>query len=143
MKVRFLTLSQLEVDHAVEWYDGRSAGLGTEFLDDPDMTVRRIVRSPIPAARSRKACAAACFPDFPLTSFTVLTVRPSWPSPLLIYAGSHATGPIGCSPLPVNERHGATIQNQLRGSIPSYQYHSEGQRPDFTLEPSDRRPLSP
>ncbi len=41
MKVRFLKPAQSEVDDAVAWYDSQSRSVGTQFLDDPDRTVRR------------------------------------------------------------------------------------------------------
>jgi hypothetical protein len=31
MKIRFLTLAQLEVDDAVSWYDHQAEGLGREI----------------------------------------------------------------------------------------------------------------
>jgi plasmid stabilization system protein ParE len=47
MKVRFLKPAQSELDDAVEWYDSQSFGLGTQFLDDLDRAVRRIVSYPL------------------------------------------------------------------------------------------------
>jgi len=47
MKVLFSKPAQLEVDDAVTWYDTQSSGLGTQFLDDLDRTVRRIVAYPL------------------------------------------------------------------------------------------------
>jgi len=47
MKVRFLKPAQSEVDDAVAWYASQSRSLGTQFLDDLDRTVRRIVAYPL------------------------------------------------------------------------------------------------
>lgn len=47
MKVRFLAPAQSEVDDAVTWYDSQSRSLGTQFLDDLDRAVRRIVAYPL------------------------------------------------------------------------------------------------
>ncbi|OGW57836.1 MAG: plasmid stabilization protein [Nitrospirae bacterium RBG_16_43_8] len=47
MKIRFLKPAQSEVDNAVAWYDSQSFGLGTQFLDDLDRAVRRIVSYPL------------------------------------------------------------------------------------------------
>ncbi|MBI4826083.1 MAG: type II toxin-antitoxin system RelE/ParE family toxin [Nitrospirae bacterium] len=47
MKVRFLKPAQSEVDDAVAWYDSQSRNLGTQFLDDLDRAVRRIVAYPL------------------------------------------------------------------------------------------------
>lgn len=46
MKVRFLKLAQSEIDDAVAWYDSQSRSLGTQFLDDFDRAIRRIVAYP-------------------------------------------------------------------------------------------------
>lgn len=46
MKVRFLKPAQTEVDDAVAWYETQSYGLGTQFLDDFDRAVRRVVAYP-------------------------------------------------------------------------------------------------
>jgi len=45
-KVRFLKLAQLEVDDAVTWYNSQYVNLGTQFLDELDKAVRRIVAYP-------------------------------------------------------------------------------------------------
>lgn len=47
MKVRFLKPAQSEVDDAFAWYDSQSQSLGTQFLDDLDRAVRRIVAYPL------------------------------------------------------------------------------------------------
>ncbi|MCX5811246.1 MAG: type II toxin-antitoxin system RelE/ParE family toxin [Proteobacteria bacterium] len=46
MKIRFLTPAQWEVNDAVQWYNDQKIGLGIEFLDELDMTVRRIAAFP-------------------------------------------------------------------------------------------------
>ncbi|MEK6581485.1 MAG: type II toxin-antitoxin system RelE/ParE family toxin [Nitrospirota bacterium] len=50
MKIKFSRLAQLEVDDAVAWYDSQSRSLGTQFLDDLDRAVRRIVAFPLSCA---------------------------------------------------------------------------------------------
>lgn len=47
MKVRFLTLAQKELDDAVLWYNQQADGLGREFLDELDRTVRRTITFPL------------------------------------------------------------------------------------------------
>ncbi len=47
MKVRFLKPAQAEVDDAFTWYEIQSYGLGTQFLDDFDRAVRRVVAYPL------------------------------------------------------------------------------------------------
>ena len=42
MKIRFLKLADHEVDDAVTWYDKQVIGLGREFLDELDRSVRLI-----------------------------------------------------------------------------------------------------
>ena len=47
MKVRFLKPAQAEVDDAFAWYDSQAHGMGTQFLDDLDRVIRRIVAYPL------------------------------------------------------------------------------------------------
>ena len=42
MKIRFLMPADREVDDAVIWYDNQLAGLGREFLDEIDRSVRLV-----------------------------------------------------------------------------------------------------
>lgn len=51
MKVHFLKPAQSEVDNAVAWYDAQSRSLGTQFLDDLDRAVRRIVIYPFASSK--------------------------------------------------------------------------------------------
>ncbi len=46
MKIRFLKPAQFEVDDAVSWYNSQLPGLGTQFLDDLDRTIKRISAFP-------------------------------------------------------------------------------------------------
>ncbi len=46
MKIRFLTPAQWEVNDAVQWYNEQRPGLGTEFLDQLDMAIRRVAAFP-------------------------------------------------------------------------------------------------
>ena len=47
MNIRFLVPAQQELDDAVAWYDQQAEGLGTEFLDEFDRVVRRVVSYPL------------------------------------------------------------------------------------------------
>jgi len=47
VKVSFLALAQRELDDAVAWYNEQAVGLGQEFLDELDRTVRRAVAFPL------------------------------------------------------------------------------------------------
>ena len=47
MRVRFLDAAQRELDDAVAWYNQREAGLGWEFLDELDRSVRIIKSFPL------------------------------------------------------------------------------------------------
>jgi hypothetical protein len=42
MRVRFLDAAQRELDDAAAWYNQREAGLGWEFLDELDRSVRML-----------------------------------------------------------------------------------------------------
>ncbi len=46
MKISLLPLAQLELDEAFAWYEKQVVGLGYEFLDEFDQTVRLIVSFP-------------------------------------------------------------------------------------------------
>jgi len=47
MKIRFLKPAQSEVDDAFSWYDSQTHGMGMQFLDDLDRSVRRIMAFPL------------------------------------------------------------------------------------------------
>jgi len=65
MKVRFLALTQNELDDGVRWYNGQATELGLDFLDEVDRSVRRIVSFPMscPEIESGvRRCLLARFP---------------------------------------------------------------------------------
>ena len=65
MKVRFLALAQQELDDAVTWYNEQVAGLGREFLDELDRSVRRAVTYPLSCPEidpGLRRCLLARFP---------------------------------------------------------------------------------
>ncbi len=65
MKVRFLKPAQSEVDDAVTWYDSQSRNLGTQFLDDLDRAVRRIVAYPLSSKEIEKEIRRCLLSRFP------------------------------------------------------------------------------
>lgn len=65
MKVRFLKPAQSELDDAVAWYDSQSRNLGTQFLDDLDRTVRRIVAYPLANAKIEEELRRCLLSRFP------------------------------------------------------------------------------
>ena len=46
MKIRFLSISQKELDDAVAWYEQQSERLGIRFLDEIDHSLKRIKSFP-------------------------------------------------------------------------------------------------
>jgi plasmid stabilization system protein ParE len=46
MKVSLLPLAQLELDEAFAWYQEQAIGLGYDFLDEFDQSVRLIISFP-------------------------------------------------------------------------------------------------
>jgi len=65
VKLRFLILAQRELDDAVAWYNEQAAGLGQEFLDELDRTVRRAVTFPMSCPEIEpgvRRCLLARFP---------------------------------------------------------------------------------
>ncbi|MBI5641044.1 MAG: type II toxin-antitoxin system RelE/ParE family toxin [Nitrospirae bacterium] len=65
MKVLFLKPAQAEVDDAVEWYDLQSRSLGTQFLDDLDRAVRRIVAYPLANTKMEEGLRRCLLSRFP------------------------------------------------------------------------------
>ncbi len=65
MKVRFLKPAQSEVDDAFIWYETQSPGLGTQFLDEFDRSVRRISAYPLASSEiddGLRRCLLSRFP---------------------------------------------------------------------------------
>jgi len=65
MKVRFLSLAQQELDDAVTWYNQQTDGLGRDFLDELDRTVRRSAAFPLSCPEIEpglRRCLLARFP---------------------------------------------------------------------------------
>jgi ParE toxin of type II toxin-antitoxin system, parDE len=65
MKIRFLTLANQEVDDAVIWYDKQVGGLGREFLDELDRSVRLVRTYPEASTEIEpgiRRCLLARFP---------------------------------------------------------------------------------
>lgn len=65
MKVRFLKLAQSEIDDAVVWYEARTRELGTQFLDDFDRAIRRIVVYPYSTVEIENGIRRCLLSKFP------------------------------------------------------------------------------
>lgn len=65
MKVRFLKPAQAEVDDAFAWYEIQSRGLGTQFLDDFDRAIRRIVAYPLASTEMDEGLRRCLLSRFP------------------------------------------------------------------------------
>ncbi|HDH34315.1 MAG TPA: type II toxin-antitoxin system RelE/ParE family toxin [Nitrospirae bacterium] len=65
MKVRFLKPAQSELDDIFAWYETQSQGLGTQFLDDFDRTVRRIAAYPFSSHEIEKGLRRSLLSRFP------------------------------------------------------------------------------
>jgi len=46
VNVRFLSLTEQEIDEAVAWFDEQVEGKGTDFLDELDRVIRRVKAYP-------------------------------------------------------------------------------------------------
>lgn len=65
MKVKFLPPARQELDDAVAWYGQQSPNLGTEFLDELDKIIRRVVLFPLSGAEidnDIRRCLLSRFP---------------------------------------------------------------------------------
>jgi hypothetical protein len=65
VKITFLAPAQKELDDAVAWYNEQAAGLGLEFLDELDRTVRRALAFPTSCPEIEpgiRRCLLARFP---------------------------------------------------------------------------------
>jgi len=65
MKIRFLKPAQSEVDDAVAWYNSQSRGLGIQFLDDIDRTIRRIAAYPFSSVEIEQGLRRCLLSRFP------------------------------------------------------------------------------
>ncbi|MDH4162835.1 MAG: type II toxin-antitoxin system RelE/ParE family toxin [Nitrospirota bacterium] len=65
MNVRFLVPARQELDDAVVWYDKQADGLGTEFLDELDRVIRRIVIYPFSAMQIEPGLRRGLLARFP------------------------------------------------------------------------------
>ena len=65
MNVRFLSLTEQEIDEAVAWFDGQVEGKGTEFLDDLDRVIRRVKAYPFASTEIEPDIRRCLFTRFP------------------------------------------------------------------------------
>jgi hypothetical protein len=65
MKIRFLPIAEWELDDAFEWYEQQVPGLGYEFLDEMDRTIRRIKIYPKSFAEIKLGIRRALVKRFP------------------------------------------------------------------------------
>lgn len=70
LSIEFEPQAAREVEHAVDWYEGRRAGLGSDFLRIVDVTVDRIAQrrlpgSPVPGIAIAAAVKRVPIPRFP------------------------------------------------------------------------------
>lgn len=65
MKVRFFKPAQSELEDTFAWYETQSHGLGTQFLDDFDRAVRRIVAYPLSSPEIEKDLRRCLLSRFP------------------------------------------------------------------------------
>ena len=65
MNVRFLSLTQQEIDEAVAWFDEQVEGKGTEFLDELDRVIRRVKAYPFASTQIEPDIRKCLFARFP------------------------------------------------------------------------------
>ena len=65
MNVRFLSLTEQEIDEAVAWFDEQVEGKGTEFLDELDRVIRRVKAYPFASTQIEPDIRRSLFAHFP------------------------------------------------------------------------------
>ncbi len=65
MNVRYVEAAQAEFDEAFEWYEMQHPGLGYEFVEEVDATIRRICLNPEAYARVDRDVRRALVKRFP------------------------------------------------------------------------------
>jgi len=80
MKIAFLPPAQAELDEAFSWYEEQAVGLGYEFLDEVDQTIRLIATFPDShplVAKKLRRCLVNRFPNgifYGITENTITVV---------------------------------------------------------------------
>ncbi|MDO9390843.1 MAG: type II toxin-antitoxin system RelE/ParE family toxin [bacterium] len=69
MKVLFLPLAQAELDEAFEWYEQQAVGLGGEFLDEFNQSIRLTVSFPQMFEQTEGGLRRCLIPRFPYGIF--------------------------------------------------------------------------
>jgi len=65
MKIRFLTMAEMEVDEAVSWYQEQSERGSLAFLDELDRAIWIVRSHPLIAAEIESGIRGFCFRRFP------------------------------------------------------------------------------
>ena len=65
MNVRFLSLTQREIDEVVAWFDEQVEGKGTDFLDELDRVIRRVKAYPFASTQIEPDIRRCLFARFP------------------------------------------------------------------------------
>lgn len=65
MNVRFLSLTQQEIDEAVAWFDEQVEGKGTDFLDELDRVIRLVKAYPFASTEIEPDIRRCLFARFP------------------------------------------------------------------------------
>ena len=84
MKIAFLPPAQIELDEAFSWCEEQAVGLGFEFLDELDQTLRLIATFPEFHPLVDKKLRRCLSIDFPTASYMASPTTPLPWSPLLI-----------------------------------------------------------
>ena len=65
MNVRFLNLTEQEIDEVVAWFDEQVEGKGTDFLDELDRVIRRVKAHPFASIQIEPDIRRCLFVRFP------------------------------------------------------------------------------
>ena len=65
MKYRYLTAAEVDQIEAASYYDSKEPGLGTEFVEELDRTVRRVLGHPYAGSPGPRATRSYLMERFP------------------------------------------------------------------------------
>lgn len=89
MTYRFHYAARSELNDAVDWYENRRPGLGSDLLEEIYATIRRIVANPRAYARAPRVAASREVHFLPVRRYEYVVVYEILPAEIVILAVAH------------------------------------------------------